>query len=123
MQREQALEVLRNAAAEERLTFEELEGRVPRALHATTRDDLTAVLTDLLSAERIEEIVGGEPPLGEGPGYSGEDPLVLESERWSELAVVGPWAVPPFLEVQTSIGGVRSSSPRPPSARRWSIWS
>ncbi|WP_454226154.1 DUF1707 SHOCT-like domain-containing protein [Propioniciclava flava] len=31
MQREQALEVLRNAAAEERLTFEELEGRVPRA--------------------------------------------------------------------------------------------
>lgn len=89
-----------------------------RALHAITRDDLTAVLTDLLSAERIEEIVGGEPPLGEGPGYSGEDPLVLESERWSELAVVGPWAVPPFLEVQTSIGGVRSSSPRPPSARR-----
>ncbi len=89
-----------------------------RALHAITRDDLTAVLTDLLSAERIEEIVGGEPPLGEGPGYSGEDPLVLESERWSELAVVGPWMVPPFLEVQTSIGGVRSSSPRPPSPRR-----
>ena len=106
-QREQALEVLRNAAADERISFDELEGRVPRALHATTRDDLAAVLADLLPTERVEEIVGGEPPLGEGPGYSWEDPLILESERWTELAVVGPWVVPPFLEVQTSIGGVR----------------
>ena len=105
-QREQALEVLRNAAADERISFDELEGRVPRALHATTRDDLAAVLADLLPTERVEEIVGGEPPLGEGPGYSWEDPLILESERWTELAVVGPWVVPPFLEVNASKGPV-----------------
>ena len=40
-QRERALELIRNAAADERITFDELEGRVPRALGAVTRADLT----------------------------------------------------------------------------------
>ena len=47
-QRERALAEIRNAAADERITFDELEGRVPRALGAVTRADLASVLEDLL---------------------------------------------------------------------------
>lgn len=108
VQRERTLEVLRNAAADERLSFDELEGRVPRALGAVTRADLVAVLDDLLEPAGIAEIVGGEPAADEGPGYSWDDPLVLEpASSWQELFIGGPWRVPPFLEVHASVGGVR----------------
>ena len=106
-QRELALEVLRNAAADERISFDELEGRVPRAVHAVTRADLAAVLDDLLPAARLAELVGSEAPIGEGPGYTWDDPLVLETTGWKEMVLAGPWVVPPFLEIHTSIGGVR----------------
>lgn len=106
-QREAALEVLRNAAADERITFEELEARVPRALHAITRGDLIAVLDDLLPAAEVDHVVGGELPQGSGAGYSWDDPLVLEVDGWTELYVAHAWEVPPFLEVHSSIGGVR----------------
>ena len=106
-QREAALEVLRNAAADERITFEELEARVPRALHAVTRGDLTTVLDDLLPAAEVDHVVGEELPRGSGAGYSWEDPLVLEVEGWTELYVAHAWEVPPFLEVHASSGGVR----------------
>lgn len=104
-QRELALEALRNAAADERITFDELEGRIPRALHAVTRADLTSVLEDLLPAARLAELLDSDAPAGEGPGYTWDDPLVLEREGWKELTVAGPWVVPPFLELHTSIGG------------------
>lgn len=106
-QRELALEALRNAAADERISFEELEARVPRAVAAVTRDDLSGVLDDLLPADRLAELLGSDAPIGEGPGYVWDDPLVLEGTGWRELHVAGPWAVPPFLEVHSSIGGVR----------------
>ena len=106
-QRERALEVIRNAAADERISFDELEGRVPRALGAVTRADLASVLDDLLPATAVDELLGGDPAVGEGPGYSWDDPLVLEGRSWHELMVAGDWVVPPFLEVHASIGGVR----------------
>lgn len=95
-QREAALEVLRNAAADERITFEELEARVPRALHAVTRGDLATVPDDLLPAAEVDHVVGGELPRGSGAGYSWDDPLVLEVEGWTELyrARLGGAAVP-----------------------------
>ncbi len=104
-QRELALEALRNAAADERITFDELEGRIPRAVHAVTRADLASVLEDLVPAASLAELVGSDAPIGEGPGYTWDDPLVLEREGWRELVVAGPWVVPPFLELHTSIGG------------------
>ena len=106
-QREGALEVLRNAAADERITFAELEARVPQVLHAVTRRDLLAVLDDLVPAGEIDGVVGGEAPLGTGEGYTWDNPLVLETEGWTELYVAHAWEVPPFLEVHSSIGGVR----------------
>lgn len=47
--RERALTELRNAAADDRITFDELDARVARALQAQTRDDLAGVLGDLLT--------------------------------------------------------------------------
>ena len=105
-QRERALAEIRNAAADERITFDELEGRVPRALGAVTRADLASVLEDLLPLAEIDAILGSDSPSGEGPGYSWEDPLVLEGKGWKQLTVSGDWVVPPFLEVHASIGGV-----------------
>ncbi|MDO5533522.1 MAG: DUF1707 domain-containing protein [Propionibacteriaceae bacterium] len=105
-QRERALEVIRNAAADERITFDELEGRVPRALAAVTRADLVSVLDDLAPAAEVDAILGLDTPIGEGPGYTWDDPLILEGTGWKQLIIAGEWAVPPFLEVHSSIGGV-----------------
>lgn len=105
-QRERALEVIRNAAADERITFDELEGRVPRALGAVTRADLVSVLEDLAPAAEVDAVVGLDAPIGEGPGYSWDDPLVLEGTGWKQLTVSGEWVAPPFIEVHSSIGGV-----------------
>ena len=107
-ERELALEILRNAAAEDKLTFDELEGRVPRALHAVTRADLASILEDLIPAAELDETLGGEASIGEGPGYTWDEPLVFESKSWSTMTIAGPWVVLPFLEVHnTSVGGVR----------------
>ena len=89
VQRERALELIRNAAADERITFDELEGRVPRALGAVTRADLVAVLEDLVPAAEVDAVVGLDAPIGEGPGYSWDDPLVLEGTGWKQLTVSG----------------------------------
>lgn len=106
-QRELALEILRNAAAEDKLSFDELEGRVPRALHAVTRADLASVLDDLITQAEIDVALAGEMRAGTGPGYSWDEPLVFEGKGWSVMNIAGLWQVPPFLEVHSSIGGVR----------------
>lgn len=106
-QREHAVELLRNAAAEERITFDELDGRVTRALLAVTRADLASVLEDLVPAGELDAVLERDATVGSGPGFTFDDPLVLEQTGWSELYVTGPWEVPPFLEVHSSIGGVR----------------
>ncbi|MGA4670484.1 DUF1707 SHOCT-like domain-containing protein [Propionibacteriaceae bacterium Y1923] len=106
-QRELALEILRNAAAEDKLTFDELEARVPRALGAVTRADLVEVLNDLVASAEIDEVLGTAVTIGEGPGYTWDEPLVFESKGWSLMTIAGPWVVPPFLEVHCSIGGLR----------------
>ncbi len=49
-EREATVERLRNAAAEGRLTFEELADRIEVAGHAVTRGELAALLSDLPSA-------------------------------------------------------------------------
>lgn len=104
-QREHAIELLRNAAADERITFDELESRVPRALGAVTRGDLADILDDLVPADALQEVVGGEASLGEGPGYHWDEPLLLAADGWRPIRVAGAWQVPPFLEIQGGTGG------------------
>lgn len=106
-QRELALEILRNAAAEDKLTFDELEARIPQALHAVTRADLASVLNDLIPTADLDEALGGAASIGEGPGFTWDEPLVFVGTGWSPMTIAGPWIVPPFLEIHTGIGGVR----------------
>lgn len=47
-QRENAVSVLRDASSDGRLSFEELNERVPAALTAITRADLVRLLDDLV---------------------------------------------------------------------------
>lgn len=104
--RERALEQLRNAAADERITFEELDGRVARVVASVTRGDLADVLGDLMTAAELDEFLGEDAPSGEGPGYTWDEPLLIRARDWNTTVVAGPWDVPPFMEVMGAFGGV-----------------
>ncbi|MGA4506906.1 DUF1707 SHOCT-like domain-containing protein [Propionibacteriaceae bacterium G1746] len=107
-EREHALDVLRNAAADDRITFDELEARVPVALNARTRGDLAQVLHDLVPVEDLDGVLGDASSAGEGPGYTWDDPVRLQGgSNFDEVTIEGPWHVPPFLEVASSWGGAR----------------
>ena len=45
--------------------------------------------TDLVPAAEVDAVVGLDAPIGEGPGYSWDDPLVLEGTGWKQLTVSG----------------------------------
>ncbi|MFT3876962.1 MAG: DUF1707 domain-containing protein [Propioniciclava sp.] len=104
-QRDHALDILRSAAADGRLEFDELEHRTTRALAAVTRADLAEVLHDLVPSAELDNELGAGVPIGEGPGYSWDDPLLLRGDQ-QPVRVGGPWVAPPFIEV---VCGWRSS--------------
>lgn len=105
LQRENAAAHLRDAAADGRLTFDELTPRLDRAFSAVTRGDLIDVLADLMEAEKVQAAITDEQVMGDGPGYRWDTPLVLKASGL-ELSRVGTWEVPPFLEVVTGYTGV-----------------
>ncbi|WP_342373413.1 DUF1707 domain-containing protein [Propioniciclava soli] len=109
-EREQAVETLREAAADGRLTLEELDGRIEGALAARTRDDLRPLLADLLPPTDVELVVNtaalqARQRAGE-PGWAWQDPLVLTA-RWDDVVRAGPWEVPPFLELHPVASNVK----------------
>ena len=103
--RERALTELRNAAADDRITFDELDARVPRALQAHSRDDLVAVLGDLLDSAQLAAFFGTPAGASEGPGSRWEAPVRLTGTGMRAVRLLGPWDVPAFLEVTYSTGG------------------
>lgn len=106
-QRDNTVAVLREAAADGRLSFDELDERVGTALRARIRDDLATVLLDLVPAAQMEEALETAAPLGEGPGYRWEEPLLIDGDWLRNTVVQGAWEVPPFLEVNTGMGWVK----------------
>lgn len=105
-QRDNSVAVLRDAAADGRLSFDELDQRVGIALGASTRDDLAAVLCDLVPAAQMTEALETTAPLGDGPGYRWEEPLLVMGEWCRTTRLDGAWVVPPFLEVNTDAVGL-----------------
>lgn len=105
-ERERALTELRNAAAEDRISFDELEDRIPRVVGARTRADLAGPLGDLMTETALAAFFGEVAPAASGPGWRWEDPLVLRAQSWHALRLLGTWDVPPFVELQYGIGGV-----------------
>ena len=107
-ERDRAVETLREAAGDGRLTLDELDERITAALSARTRGDLEPLLADLVPSESMLEAI---VPVTEGvrirePGATWQDPLVLIA-RWDDVVRAGPWAVPPFLELNPVASNVK----------------
>ena len=106
-ERDKAVQALRRAAGEGRLSDAEARDRTDRARVARTRGELAGLLTDVLPPLAIAEIVvGGTLGQGRGPGFAWDDPLVLTA-RWDDEKRVGPWEVPPFIEANPVLSSVR----------------
>ena len=106
--REQAAEVLRQAAGDGRITFDELDQRLEAAYAARTYGDLTEVTADLPAP--------GQPspgPVATAPGtfpaarIGGEPGAGVSVAILSGVDRGGTWVVPPRHSVVAVLGGVQ----------------
>jgi hypothetical protein len=105
-ERHRAVEVLRVAAGEGRLTIEELEERIEAAYHAKTLDELDALVADLpdpgVPAPAADlASAPGRPPAGLVP-----ESMVLHTTL-GDLKQRGYWVVPRHVTAKTAIGSIR----------------
>jgi hypothetical protein len=100
-ERDEAAAVLQRAAAEGRLSLEELDERLDAALRAKTHGDLRPLIADL-SVNLPSSVPQGPPP----PGYAPEDPLRLEGGMSSEKRT-GVWTMPPYIRINQGMGSVK----------------
>jgi len=91
--RDEAVEILREAAGDGRLTAEELDERLEAALTARTIRDL-AVLTADLPAQRTE--VGVQPK-----------DLVTINQRFGDAERTGRWVVPRRMAIKLTAGNAK----------------
>ncbi|QDP97885.1 DUF1707 domain-containing protein [Microlunatus elymi] len=112
-ERDAVAAILQAAAADGRLSMEELDERLDAALNAKTYGDLEPLTADLGAGGELpsrqpagprlpSRSVQGPPP----PGYSREDPLSLDGGLSSEKRV-GVWTVPPFIRINQGMGSVK----------------
>jgi DUF1707 SHOCT-like domain len=103
--RDRAAELLRRAAAEGRITFDELDERVSRAYTAKTFADLQALTSDLpgpgvsAPAPATRSYQPPEVPAGT-PAPSVSVAIMSGAKR------AGPWPVPPAYTAVAIMGGV-----------------
>ena len=100
--------VLQEAAADGRLSMDELDDRLEAALQAKTYADLDPLVADL-SAELPSRTLNTDRPRVQVPrsaGYSREDPLHLDGAVSVEKRR-GVWTVPPFIRINQGMGGVK----------------
>jgi len=95
-ERERAVDVLRDAAGEGRLTFEELTDRVEAALQATTRGELERLTGDLPDASHP-----AAPTVGRELAAPAQRSTVFGDVRRS-----GTWTVPEHSSWKTCFGDV-----------------
>lgn len=101
--RDRAAEALRRAAAEGRLTMDELDERIGLAYKARTYADLQALTSDLPGS-------GAAVAQGTPAGLSEPSPAVpgarLSLAVMSGVKRAGPWVVPPAYTAVAVMGGV-----------------
>lgn len=107
--REQVAEALRVAAGDGRLTADELDERLERALTARTYDDLAPLLADLSAAGSALAALPG--PLaavmaGGVPPAPAKELLKIET-RSGQSTRDGRWTVPARMELKTRSGHIR----------------
>ena len=112
--RDQVAEVLRVAAGDGRLTADELDERLERALTARTYDDLAALVTDLPAAGTALAAVPGTQlpgPLaavlagGAAPAPAKELVKIHVSSGHSQR--VGRWTVPARMDLKVTSGHIK----------------
>jgi hypothetical protein len=91
-ERDQVVEVLREAAADGRLTADELDERVEAALSARTGRDLAVLTADL--------------PATAAAVPAARD-LVKINQRFGETERTGRWPVPRRMEIESTAGNVK----------------
>ena len=101
--RDRAVEVLRVAAGDGRITAEELDERVGAALTARTYSELAALIADLPATPGSLPLVPGSPPVA--PGAAPKDLVRIECDT-STARRDGAWLVPRRLEVRLTLGTV-----------------
>jgi Domain of unknown function (DUF1707)/Cell wall-active antibiotics response 4TMS YvqF len=93
-ERDQAVELLRDAAAEGRLTFEELADRIDEASRAATRGELETITADL-------PVVAAPAPPGPPPVAA-----VKHQSVFGDVKRSGSWTVPQHSKWGTVFGDV-----------------
>ena len=99
--RDQVVELLRVAAGDGRLSAEELDGRLERALTARTYAELAALTADLPATPGAAVV-----PPGAGAASATPKDLVRIHVHGSSVCRDGRWAVPKELDVKVRGGGV-----------------
>ena len=103
--RDRTAELLRQAAAEGRITFDELDERISRAYAAKTFADLQALTSDLPGP-------GVSAPVPAAPRYqpadvpAGTHAPTISAAILSGAKRAGPWLVPPAYTAVAVCGGV-----------------
>jgi uncharacterized protein DUF1707 len=103
--RDRAADLLRTAAAEGRITFEELDERVSQAYAAKTFADLQAITRDLPGpgiTPPVPAVRPAAPPsvAGEAAGPPASVAIMCGAQR------AGPWVVPPVYHAIAVMGAV-----------------
>jgi hypothetical protein len=107
-ERDAVAAVLQEAAADGRLSMEELDERLDAALQAKTYADLDPLVADLSVEPPSRALSTGRPQVKGPPsaGYSREDPLRLDGGMSTEKRR-GVWTVPPFIRINQGVGSVK----------------
>jgi len=101
-QRERAVELVRMAAADGRLDFDELNQRIGVGLEARTQGELRRIVGDLVPGAELAAFLADITPPLQGPGATWDEPLLL-GRTPETRKITGPWKVPPFIEVYCSM--------------------
>ena len=95
--RDRVVEVLRDAAADGRLTVDEFDERMAAALSSRTLAELAPLTADLVAAPAV--------PAGPGrPGAATEqaEDVIRIDQRYGSVRRVGRWLVPRWLELRVA---------------------
>ena len=101
--RDRAVEVLRVAAGDGRISADELDERVGAALTARTYGELAALTADLPAAPGSLPLAPGSP--AGAPGGTAKELVRIECDTGT-VHRDGPWLVPKRLEVRLNLGTV-----------------
>ena len=107
-ERDAVTAVLQEAAADGRLSMDELDDRLEAALQAKTYADLDPLVADLSVELPSHTLSSGRtrPQRPPSAGYSRDDPLRLDGGMSVEKRR-GVWTVPPFIRINQGMGGVK----------------